>query len=163
MKITRGSALLATFATLAVIVFTALSAPSSSPSDVAAAASATPALVTQSLSFTASDGTVLHVSVAGSGSLDPRPLIVEDSPYAPAVSTLAWVGSAYNYVELQWRGTGLSGGSLDATGTSGSDQTYRSFWGGPARSRGATERSAYTASRPARSSSTTPCTSRSRA
>jgi hypothetical protein len=59
--------------------------------------------------------------VAGTGSLDPRPLIVEDSPYAPAASTLAWAGSPFNLVELQWRGTGLSGGSLDATGTQ--DQT----------------------------------------
>ena len=85
------------------------------------AASATPSLVTQNLSFTASDGTVLHASVAGFGNLDPRPLIVEDSPYAPAASTLSWAGSQFNLVELQWRGTGLSGGSLDSTGTE--DQT----------------------------------------
>jgi hypothetical protein len=84
-------------------------------------ASATPTLVTQSLSFTAADGTVLHASVAGFGNLDPRPLIVEDSPYAPAASTLSWAGSQFNLVELQWRGTGLSGGSLDSTGTE--DQT----------------------------------------
>lgn len=83
--------------------------------------STTPALVTQNLSFAESDGTVLHASVAGSGNLDPKPLIVEDSPYAPAVSTLAWAGSQFNLVELQWRGTGLSGGSLDSTGTE--DQT----------------------------------------
>ena len=81
----------------------------------------TPALVTESLSFTAADGTVLHVSVGGTGSLAPRPLIVEDSPYAPAVSSLSWAGSQFNLVELQWRGTGLSGGSLDTTGTQ--DQT----------------------------------------
>ena len=86
-----------------------------------ASSSATPALVTQSLSFTASDGTVLHASVAGTGSLDPRPLIVEDSPYAPAASALSWAGSDFNLVELQWRGTGLSGGSLDSAGTQ--DQT----------------------------------------
>ena len=85
------------------------------------AASTAPSLVTQSLSFTASDGTVLHASVAGTGSLDPRPLIVEDSPYAPAVSSLSWAGPRFNVVELQWRGTGLSGGSLDSTG--GEDQT----------------------------------------
>ncbi len=81
----------------------------------------TPALVTESLSFTAADGTVLHASVGGTGSLAPRPLIVEDSPYAPAVSSLSWAGSQFNLVELQWRGTGLSGGSLDTTGTQ--DQT----------------------------------------
>lgn len=84
-------------------------------------ASSTPSLVTQSLKFAASDGTVLQASVAGFGNLDPRPLIVEDSPYAPDVSTLSWVGTQFNLVELQWRGTGLSGGSLDAAGTQ--DQT----------------------------------------
>ena len=82
----------------------------------AAAPSAAPPTVTESLSFRASDGTVLHATVAGTGSLAPRPLIVEDSPYAPAVGSLDWVGAAYNRVELQWRGTGLSGGSLDTTG-----------------------------------------------
>ncbi len=70
----------------------------------------------QSLSFTASDGTVLEASVAGYGSLQPRPLIVEDSPYAPDPSTLSWAGQDFNFVELQWRGTGASGGSLDAGG-----------------------------------------------
>jgi predicted acyl esterase len=82
-----------------------------------AASSSSSALVSQALSFTASDGTVLHATVAGAGSLSPRPLIIEDSPYAPAVSTLSWVGPQFNLVELQWRGTGLSGGSLDATGS----------------------------------------------
>ncbi len=70
----------------------------------------------QNLSFTAGDGTRLHASLGWFGTPGPRPLVVEDSPYAPAVSTLAWSGPDYNYVELQWRGTGLSGGSLDATG-----------------------------------------------
>jgi putative CocE/NonD family hydrolase len=116
MRITRTRALLATFGALAAIVSTGVPALAPSSSGVAGATS-TPSLVTQSLSFTASDGTVLHASVAGSGSLDPRPLIVEDSPYAPAASTLSWAGSQFNLVELQWRGTGLSGGSLDSTGT----------------------------------------------
>jgi putative CocE/NonD family hydrolase len=72
--------------------------------------------VTQDVSFTAPDGIVLHAQISGEGGLEPRPLIVEDSPYAPDVSTLGWVGSTYNTVELQWRGTGLSGGALDSTG-----------------------------------------------
>jgi uncharacterized protein len=73
-------------------------------------------VVTQAITFVTKDGTALHATIAGAGSLSARPLIVEDSPYAPAVSSLAWVGSSYNYIELQWRGTGLSGGSLDSTG-----------------------------------------------
>lgn len=72
------------------------------------------ALVTRQLSFTADDGVVLHATVGGDGSLSRRPLIVEDSPYAPGID--AFAGAAYNYVELQWRGTGRSGGSLDSTG-----------------------------------------------
>jgi hypothetical protein len=109
--------------TLLSLAFIVTAGPSALPAPIAQApaASAPASLVTQSLSFTASDGTVLHASVAGSGNLDPRPLIVEDSPYAPAASTLSWAGPQFNLVELQWRGTGLSGGSLDSTGTE--DQT----------------------------------------
>jgi putative CocE/NonD family hydrolase len=88
----------------------------SSAVTVTARASTAPSLVTRSLTFAASDGTRLHASVAGFGSLDRRPVIVEDSPYAPAVGTLSWVGPQFNFVELQWRGTGDSGGSLDTTG-----------------------------------------------
>jgi hypothetical protein len=73
-------------------------------------------MISESLSFAAPDGTVLHATIGGSGALIARPLIVEDSPYSPAISSLDWVGPAYNYIELQWRGTGLSGGSLDTTG-----------------------------------------------
>jgi hypothetical protein len=83
---------------------------------VPAQAATPPPLTSQSLSFTPPDGTVLHATIGGSGTLTKRPLIVEDSPYAPDISSLAWVGPAYNYIELQWRGTGLSGGSLDTTG-----------------------------------------------
>jgi hypothetical protein len=59
---------------------------------------------------------VLHATVGGFGSLAQRPVIVEDSPYAPDVSTLDWVGADFNFVELQLQGTGLSQGSLDAMG-----------------------------------------------
>lgn len=80
-------------------------------------AASTEPFTSESLAFLADDGVTLHLSLGWFGAtLAPRPLIVEDSPYAPAVSTLDWSGDAYNYVELQWRGTGLSGGSLDATG-----------------------------------------------
>jgi predicted acyl esterase len=79
-------------------------------------ASTAPPFVSKSLSFRSTDGTILHATVGGFGSLRPRPVIVEDSPYSPAVSTLSWLGQAYNYVELQWRGTGLSAGALSTTG-----------------------------------------------
>ena len=69
-----------------------------------------------SLTYTADDGVPLHASVGWFGPLTARPLVVEDSPYAPAVSTLGWAGEDFNYLELQWRGTGLSAGTLDSTG-----------------------------------------------
>src|SRR5205085_7811791 len=47
------------------------------------------ALVTQPLSFAADDGVTLHATVGGDGSLARRPLIVEDSPYAPGIDPLA--------------------------------------------------------------------------
>jgi putative CocE/NonD family hydrolase len=97
-------------AALAVLVAGATPVP------VAGAASGSSGLVSENLSFTTEDGTVLQAAVAGYGSLAPRPVIVEDSPYAPAVSTLSWVGPQFTFVELQWRGTGASGGSLDTTG-----------------------------------------------
>ncbi len=80
------------------------------------AQAAAPTLVTQDLTFRTSSGVELHAAVGGFGSLAPRPVIVEDSPYAPAVSSLSWVGPRFNVVELEWQGTGDSGGSLDATG-----------------------------------------------
>jgi hypothetical protein len=85
-------------------------------SPAAASATAPPPIVTQNLSFRTTDGTVLHATIAGAGPLASRPLIVEDSPYAPSASSLDWIGPTYNVIELQWRGTGLSGGSLDTTG-----------------------------------------------
>jgi hypothetical protein len=104
-------------ATLAIIVMAGGIVVAGGPVNAVPAQAATPPpMVSQSLSFTAPDGTVLHAAIGGSGALTKRPLIVEDSPYAPDVSSLAWVGPAYNYIELQWRGTGLSGGSLDTTG-----------------------------------------------
>jgi putative CocE/NonD family hydrolase len=82
---------------------------------LALAASAHAALVTQDIDFTASDGVVLHATIGGEGGISPRPLIIEDSPYAPACCD-AFAGPAYNYVQLQWRGTGRSGGSFSTTG-----------------------------------------------
>jgi uncharacterized protein len=81
---------------------------------LAAVPRADAAVVTRQLSFRADDGVVLHATVGGDRTLSRRPLIVEDSPYAPGID--AFAGTAYNYVELQWRGTGRSGGALDSTG-----------------------------------------------
>jgi predicted acyl esterase len=72
-------------------------------------------LVSQEVSFTADDGVVLHATVGGDSGVKRRPLIVEDSPYAPSIDPFA--GPAYNYVQLQWRGTGQSGGVLGTTGS----------------------------------------------
>jgi predicted acyl esterase len=85
------------------------------PSSVRPAATTEP-FSSSALTYTADDGVALHASLGWFGPLSARPLIVEDSPYAPAVSSLGWAGDAFNYLELQWRGTGLSGGSLDSTG-----------------------------------------------
>ena len=73
------------------------------------------AVITRDLFFTADDGVVLHATIGGVAPLVRRPLIIEDSPYAPSV-TMPF-GPAYNYLQLQWRGTGRSGGAWDTTGT----------------------------------------------
>jgi putative CocE/NonD family hydrolase len=107
----RGSSSLAlVLAALVTVNVALLTAPPAS-------AAAAPALtISQSLNFRTTDGTVLHATIAGTGPIAPKPLIVEDSPYAPSASSLNWIGNNYNVIELQWRGTGLSGGSLDTTG-----------------------------------------------
>jgi len=71
---------------------------------------------TRDVSFTASDGVVLHATLGGQGTVQRRPLIIEDSPYAPGCCG-EFAGPAYNYIELQWRGTGLSGGTWSTTGS----------------------------------------------
>jgi predicted acyl esterase len=80
-----------------------------------AAASAGAAEVSQTQSFTASDGTKLHVIVRGEEPLSARPIAVEFSPYAPT-DTMWKFGPAYNRVTVQVRGTGLSDGQWDAIG-----------------------------------------------
>jgi uncharacterized protein len=79
-------------------------------------AAGTSAIVTEDLSFTADDGVILHASIGGTSGIEKRPLIIEDSPYAPSCCD-TFAGSAYNYIELQWRGTGLSGGTFSTTGS----------------------------------------------
>jgi predicted acyl esterase len=89
--------------------------------DVVGAGSAHAALVTHDLWYTASDGVKLHATLGGAPSIAKRPLIVEDTPYGVLNGISVFAGSAYNYIELQWRGTGQSGGALSTTGSR--DQT----------------------------------------
>jgi putative CocE/NonD family hydrolase len=72
------------------------------------------AMETRDVFFTASDGVKLHATIGGAAPLVARPVIIEDSPYAPGVGMP--FGDAYNYVQLQWRGTGRSGGTWNTTG-----------------------------------------------
>ncbi len=71
--------------------------------------------VTQTQTFTASDGKKLHVIVRGEAPLSARPLAVEFTPYA-STDTMWKFGSAYNRVTVHARGTGLSDGQWDAIG-----------------------------------------------
>jgi putative CocE/NonD family hydrolase len=79
------------------------------------AGSADAAMVTRDLAFTASDGVSLHAAVGGEGSLEPRPAIVEFSPYAPGCCP-SIAGPDYNYVQVHARGTGRSDGAWSAAG-----------------------------------------------
>jgi putative CocE/NonD family hydrolase len=79
------------------------------------ARAAAPTMVTRELSFTADDGVVLHATIGGADTIIRRPLIIEDSPYAPGCCN-AFAGPSYNYIEMDWRGTGRSGGTWSTTG-----------------------------------------------
>ncbi len=72
--------------------------------------------VTQTQTFTTSDGKKLHTILKGESPLQPRPLIVEVTPYAHADMT-AKFGSEYNHLVVHSRGTGLSNGQWDAVGS----------------------------------------------
>lgn len=83
------------------------------------------AMVTQRMDFVASDGVSLRFFISGSGGLRPRPLVVEFSPYAPTAFSAQFsappafggdFGPAYNYVEVNARGTGQSSGTWGPVG-----------------------------------------------
>ncbi|MGH8505625.1 MAG: CocE/NonD family hydrolase [Stenotrophobium sp.] len=82
------------------------------------------AMQTQPLTFQTSDNVALRAYISGvkaEGAADfpARPLIVEFSPYAPTsfqASVGQIFGPAYNYIEVNARGTGLSGGVWGAVG-----------------------------------------------
>jgi uncharacterized protein len=78
-------------------------------------ATAHAAQVSQNARFTASDGVSLQTTVSGEAPLQPRPVIVEFSPYGRGSGTLD-PGPAYNSLLVQIRGTGDSDGRFDALG-----------------------------------------------
>jgi hypothetical protein len=57
----------------------------------------------------------LQTRVGGEGSLAPRPVIVEFSPYRPECCPV-FAGPAYNYLQVHVRGTGDSDGRFDSLG-----------------------------------------------
>jgi len=73
------------------------------------------AQVTRSQRFVASDGVSLQTYVGGDGSLEPRPVIVEFSPYRPGCCP-QFAGPGYNYLQVHIRGTGDSDGRFDSLG-----------------------------------------------
>jgi predicted acyl esterase len=73
------------------------------------------AQVSRDIRYRASDGVEIATTVSGDGTLARRPVIVEFSPYGRASGTLD-VGSDYNYLLVQIRGTGDSNGTFDALG-----------------------------------------------
>ena len=82
------------------------------------AASAPAAIAAQEvreLEFTASDGVSLFATVSGKAPLEPRPLVVEYSPYGQGPGGPP-VGARFNYVQVHARGTGRSGGAWNIMG-----------------------------------------------
>ena len=79
------------------------------------AADSQAAETSQNVRFTASDGVSLQATITGAAPLEPRPTIVEFSPYGRGTGTVD-AGPAYNYLLIQIRGTGDSDGRFDALG-----------------------------------------------
>ena len=73
------------------------------------------AQVTVAQRFVTSDGVSLQTFVGGEGSLSPRPVIVEFSPYRPGCCPV-FAGPDYNYLQVHIRGTGDSDGRFDSLG-----------------------------------------------
>lgn len=71
--------------------------------------------VQEQLTVTASDGVALQTTLSSTGPLQPRPTVVEFSPYGRDSGTLD-PGPDYNTLLVQIRGTGDSDGSFDALG-----------------------------------------------
>jgi uncharacterized protein len=73
------------------------------------------ATVSENIPFTADDGVTLTTTLTGESPMAARPTVVEFSPYGAGSQTLT-VGSDYNYLLVQIRGTGESNGTFDALG-----------------------------------------------
>jgi predicted acyl esterase len=69
----------------------------------------------QAFTVTASDGVALRATLTGPGGIAPRPTVVEFSPYGRDSGSLA-IGSDFNILLVQIRGTGDSKGTFDALG-----------------------------------------------
>src|SRR5687768_2181131 len=67
--------------------------------------------IQEKFTFTASDGVELRATVTGTDSIEPRPTLVEFSPYGRNSGTLA-VGPEFNTLLVQLRGTGDSDGAF---------------------------------------------------
>lgn len=90
-------------------------APADAAGDPSGGSSSSPGTTTRQLRFTASDGVSLAATLTSAGSIAPRPTVVEFSPYG-AGSASFHVGSRYNYLLVQDRGTGDSDGQFDVMG-----------------------------------------------
>jgi len=64
---------------------------------------------------TVSDGTSIALTVTGQQPIQPRPTVVEFTPYGSGGGSYN-IGADYNYLVVQIRGTGDSNGSFDALG-----------------------------------------------
>jgi predicted acyl esterase len=72
-------------------------------------------MVTSDERFVASDGISLLTRFGGAEPMQPRPVIVEFSPYSPGCCP-SFAGPDYNYLQVHIRGTGDSDGEFDALG-----------------------------------------------
>lgn len=71
--------------------------------------------VTETVRWTAPDGTSIKTVLTGAAPLTARPTVVEFTPYGAGGASYA-VGPDYNYLLVEIRGTGDSDGEFDALG-----------------------------------------------
>lgn len=81
----------------------------------AGAAEAPPSPESTKLRVTTSTGASLAAEVKGTAPLAARPTVVEFTPYGQSGASFS-VGEEYNFLTVQFRGTGDSGGGFDVLG-----------------------------------------------